>query len=219
MKLKSIVNSRFRDDTPFDTSAGEFFFAVGPPQGNKLQRLWRGKARTTTPLKVADQILPSDASSANFFCSYFWALAESNTVSASSFAVGRCNAVNSCWRRRCVLEAADQFFTLPNENTLPANNFSCLVAHVVPRVQVGFVASPTGNHFPRVCYVCRILYSTANPSHARDQIGWSARVSGELKRSGQPAKCLCWHASNRTRTLFRQTFWSPSFPDQPTHLL
>ena len=98
---------------------------------------------------MADQILPSDASSANFFCSYFWALAESNTVSASSFAVGRCNAVNSCWRRRCVLEAADQFFTLPNENTLPANNFSCLVAHVVPRVQVGFVASPTGNHFSK----------------------------------------------------------------------
>jgi hypothetical protein len=25
--------------------------------------------------------------------------------------------------------------------------------------------------------------------------------------------------SNRTRTLFRRTVWSPSFPDQPTHLL
>ena len=36
-----------------------------------------------------------------------------------------------------------------------------------------------------------------------DQSVWSARVRGELKRSGQ----------NRTRTL------SPSFPDQPTHLL
>ena len=54
----------------------------------------------------------------------------------------------------------------------------------------------------------------------------SGRPESLTNRSGQPANYLYCHAattgrktsSNGTRTLFRQTFWSSSFPDQPTRL-
>ena len=90
-----------------------------------------------------------------------------------------------------------------------------------PDKPFGHPAFPTSRH------ICRSGSDTV-------KLSWAASVSTRLsgrpgsltKRSGQPANYLHCRAattwrkpiSNSTRTLFRQTFWSSSFPDQPTRL-